>query len=220
MDLLRYKKEIMLNHHLVQRGIDDPRVLAAMREVPREEFVPPEFREHAYDDNPLPIEEGQTISQPYIVAYMAEALQVGESEKVLEIGTGSGYAAAVVSRMVKEVFTIERFPSLAAAATDRLERLGYHNVHVLCGDGSVGWPEKGPYNGIVVTAGAPRAPKPLMEQLSPGGNLVIPVGTTHLFQSLVRIHRVHETEYREEYLLDVRFVPLTGRYGWGGPDHS
>jgi protein-L-isoaspartate(D-aspartate) O-methyltransferase len=188
-----------------------------MREVPREEFVPPLLREAAYEDNPLPIAEGQTISQPYMVAYMSEALELSRESRVLEIGTGSGYAAAVLSRIVDRVHTVERLAGLARSARERLARLGYTNVQVLEGDGTMGWPEYAPYDAIVVTAGAPGVPKALAEQLALGGRLVIPVGAHPYNQLLVRVRRTGESEFREEELFEVRFVPLVGTAGWKLP---
>lgn len=210
-------RESMVRGQLEARGVRDPAVLAAMREVPREEFVPSALRGEAYEDIPLPIAEGQTISQPYMVAYMAEALELSRQERVLEIGTGSGYAAAVLSRIVDRVYTVERLMGLAVTARQRLARLGYDNVEVLEGDGSLGWPQHAPYDAIVVTAGAPGVPKPLAEQLVMGGRLVIPVGPHPYFQLLVRVRRVGEAEYREESLFEVRFVPLVGAAGWRLP---
>ncbi len=211
------QRDAMVREQLESRGIRDPAVLAAMREVPREEFVPRELREAAYDDNPLPIGEGQTISQPYMVAYMSEALELSPAHRVLEIGTGSGYAAAVLSRIVGQVYTVERLTGLAESARRRLDRLGYDNVRVEEGDGSLGLPEWAPYDAIVVTAGAPGVPKPLAEQLAIGGRLVMPVGATPYFQILVRLRRTGESEYREEELFEVRFVPLIGAAGWKLP---
>ncbi len=196
------------------RGISDSAVLAAMRQVPREEFVDPGMRELAYEDHPLPIAKGQTISQPFIVAYMTEALELTGSDRVLEVGTGSGYAAAVLSRIVDRVYSVERLEELAEDARRRLERLGYGNVVVLVGDGSLGWPEHAPYDAIVVTAGAPRVPTPLLRQLTGGGRLVIPVGPSSLLQNLVRVRRVGDDEVRYEELCGVRFVPLVGAEGW------
>ena len=213
---LAVMKETMIGNHLMARGIRDPRVITAMREVPREEFVAPELRVHAYDDNPLPIGEGQTISQPFIVAYMIEALELSPSDIALEIGTGSGYAAAVLSRVAAEVYTLERLPDLARDAEARLQRLGYTNVHVLEGDGTLGWPEQAPYNAIVVTAGAPEVPEPLLDQLAVNGRLIIPVGSTYFYQELLRVRRLGPTKYQREYLTDVRFVPLIGARGWRG----
>jgi len=204
----------MVRDQLMGRGISDSAVLAAMRQVPREEFVDPRMRELAYEDHPLPIAKGQTISQPFIVAYMTEALELTGSDRVLEVGTGSGYAAAVLSRIVDRVYSVERLEELAEDARRRLERLGYGNVVVLVGDGSLGWPEHAPYDAIVVTAGAPRVPTPLLRQLTGGGRLVIPVGPSSLLQNLVRVRRVGDDEVRYEELCGVRFVPLVGAEGW------
>jgi len=168
----------------------------------------------AYEDGPLPIAEGQTISQPYIVAYMTEALELSSRDKVLEIGTGSGYAAAVLSRIVDTVYSVERLEGLAHSARERLAMLGYNNIVVLVGDGTLGWPEHSPYDAIVVTAGAPQVPKPLLEQLAIGGKLVIPVGSSYVLQELVRVRRVAERDYHSEELCGVRFVPLIGVAGW------
>ena len=208
------RREIMITEHLVGRGIRDPLVIRAMREVPREAFVPEEMTEHAYDDYPLPIGEDQTISQPYIVAYMTEALELSATDRVLEIGTGSGYAAAVLGRIADTVYTVERLHTLARTARQRLAMLGYTNIVVLEGDGTLGWPEHAPYDAIVVTAGAPEVPKPLQEQLAVGGRLVIPVGPTLYLQMLVRVRRVTEDRYHHEELCAVRFVPLIGTAGW------
>jgi len=169
---------------------------------------------HAYDDAPLPIDEGQTISQPYIVAYMTEALELSASNRVLEIGTGCGYAAAVLSRIVTTVYSIERLGGLAKSARERLERLGYANIVVHEGDGTLGWLDHAPYDAIVVTAAAPRLPPPLLAQLALGGKLVIPVGPTSYQQTLVRVRRISEQDYRTEELCGVRFVPLIGAAGW------
>jgi protein-L-isoaspartate(D-aspartate) O-methyltransferase len=204
----------MVDLQLAGRGISDPRVLEAFSAVPREAFVPPDLAECAYDDTPLPIGSAQTISQPYIVAITIESLGLRGDERVLEIGTGSGYAAAVLSRLAKEVFTVERLPPLAEKAKERLARLGYHNVHVLCGDGTLGWPEHAPYHAIAVAAGAPEIPKALLSQLSPDGRLVIPVGPEESSQVLVRVAREGESSFREERIADVRFVPLIGEQGW------
>lgn len=209
-----YRREIMIRDHLLRRGIHDPAVLAAMRDVPRESFVGKGMQELAYEDNPLPIEEGQTISQPYIVAYMTEALELSSSDRVLEIGTGSGYAAAVLSRIAGTVYSVERLEGLAQSARQRLEMLGYTNIVVHVGDGTLGWQEHSPYDAIVVTAGAPKVPKPLLDQLAIGGRLVIPVGPSLALQVLVRVRRVSEHDYRNEELCGVRFVPLIGAAGW------
>jgi protein-L-isoaspartate(D-aspartate) O-methyltransferase len=204
----------MINLHLRGRGIRDPAVIAAMRQVPRETFVAEGLRDAAYEDYPLPIDGGQTISQPYIVAYMAEALELSVNDRVLEIGTGSGYAAAVLSRMVANVYSVERLGELALSASQRLTKLGYTNVQVFEGDGTLGWSEHAPYYAIVVTAGAPEVPQPLLDQLAVQGRLVIPVGPTPYLQVVVRIRRLGENEYRREELCDVRFVPLIGAAGW------
>lgn len=214
MKELDYQRDIMIREHLLSRGIRDQAVLKAMREVPREEFVSEPILERAYGDHPLPIAEGQTISQPYIVAYMTEALELNSADRVLEIGTGSGYAAAVLSRIVDTVHTVERLRGLAQSARQRLELLGYSNIVVHEGDGTLGWAEHAPYAAIVVTAGAPNVPKPLLEQLVIGGRLVIPVGRSFDVQELVRVRRVSEHDYRSEELCGVRFVPLIGAAGW------
>lgn len=209
-----YLRELMIREQLEYRGLHNQAVLAAMRSVPREEFVPRHLIEVAYSDGPLPIGEGQTISQPYMVAYMTEALELAETDKVLEIGTGSGYAAAVLSRIVTRVQSVERIEGLAVSARQRLERLGFTNIDVHVGDGSLGWPPSAPYDAIVVTAGAPEVPAPLLSQLSIGGRLVIPVGRNQTFQSLLRVRRYGEKEYRQENLMGVMFVPLIGAAGW------
>ena len=211
---LATQRAIMIKQQLEARGVRDQAVLAAMKEVPREDFVPPELLGVAYEDGPLPIGEGQTISQPYMVAYMIEALGIAPGDKVLEIGTGSGYAAAVLSRVATEVHTVERLVPLAETARARLGRLGYDNISVHVGDGTLGWPEHAPYHAIVVTAGAPSLPEPLLEQLAIGGRLVIPVGPHPRMQTLVRVRRLGEKDYREETLMDVVFVPLIGAAGW------
>jgi len=214
MEIHDYLREVMLKEHLQERGIRDRAVLAAMREVPREEFVDERVVAKAYGDHPLPIAEGQTISQPYIVAYMTEALELGPDDRVLEIGTGSGYAAAILSRIVTTVYSVERLGALAQSARQRLERLGYTNIVIHEGDGTLGWPEHAPYDAIVVTAGAPSVPQPLLAQLATGGRLVIPVGRSCDAQSLIRVRRVTEHDYHREELCGVRFVPLIGAAGW------
>jgi protein-L-isoaspartate(D-aspartate) O-methyltransferase len=207
-------REIMFREDLIGRGIKDAAVLRAMREVPREAFVPPELAAHAYADHPLPIEEEQTISQPYIVAYMTEALELTPGDRVLEIGTGSGYAAAVLSRIVTTVYSVERLGTLADKARKRLTALGYSNIVVQEGDGTLGWPEHAPYDAIVVTAGAPKLPEALLEQLATGGRMVIPIGPTSFLQMLIRVRRQGENDYHNEELCPVRFVPLIGAAGW------
>ncbi len=204
----------MVDRQIAARGIRDPLVLNAMRQVPRESFVPDDLREFAYHDTPLPIAADQTISQPYIVAYMAEALGLSGNERVLEIGTGSGYAAAILSLIAGEVFTVERIPELAKRASEILAALKYTNVKVHLGDGTLGWIDHAPYDAIVVTAGGPRVPDTLKEQLKIGGRLVIPVGDDKSIQDLVRITRRSEHSYETEEIAAVRFVPLIGDEGW------
>jgi protein-L-isoaspartate(D-aspartate) O-methyltransferase len=209
----------MVAHQILERGVRSEAVARAMREVPREAFIGAEMQEFAYADSPLPIGEGQTISQPYIVAYMIDALELEGGERVLEIGTGSGYAAAVLSRIAREVYTIERHPSLARDARSALARVGYDNVHVIEGDGTRGWPEAAPYDAIVVAAGGPEVPPALREQLAIGGCLLMPIGSTPREQRLVRVLRTGEDQYDQEDLLPVRFVPLIGEQGWPHEDN-
>lgn len=204
----------MVERQLEARGVRDPRVLEAMGKVAREAFLPTHLREFAYEDSPLPIAEGQTISQPYIVAYMIEALALQGGERVLEIGAGSGYAAAVLAEIAGEVYTIELHGALAAQAAHHLEDQGYDNVRVVHADGSQGWPEGAPYDAIVVAAGGPEVPQSLREQLAVGGRLVIPIGPSPRLQELVRVTRLDLDDYKQEDLADVRFVPLVGREAW------
>lgn len=201
-------RERMVDEQIVARGIRDPLTLAAMRKVPRHLFVPERERDAAYGDHPLPIGEDQTISQPYIVAFMTEALALGGGEKVLEVGTGSGYQAAILAEIAGEVYTIEIIPSLAAGAAARLEALGYKNVHVRAGDGYRGWPEAAPFDAIIVTAAPDHVPQPLVDQLETGGRLVIPVGTVS--QDLRVLVKREGGRLVEERTLPVRFVPMTG----------
>jgi len=207
-------RERMVQRQIAGRGVRSEKVLGAMRKVPRERFLPNGQGAWAYDDTPLPIGDGQTISQPYIVAYMTEALALVGGEKVLEIGTGSGYAAAVLAEIAADVYTIERIDGLAIMARANLAELGYENVHVRQGDGTLGWPEHAPFDGIIVTAGGPDVPDTLKNQLKIGGRLVMPIGKTAGYQELVRITRTTETEFEMEYLMPVRFVPLIGEEGW------
>ena len=203
----------MVEKDLRKRGIHDPRVLEAMASVPRHLFVPESEREHAYEDRALPLEVGQTISQPYIVGYMSEALRVRPGDRVLEVGTGSGYQTAVLTLLAAEVFTVERIGDLQGAAREVLERLGITNVRFLVGDGTLGWEAHAPYDRILVTAGAPDVPGPLKEQLDPdGGRMVIPVGDADV-QELIAMTRVGN-EWTHEPLLGCRFVPLVGDEGW------
>jgi protein-L-isoaspartate(D-aspartate) O-methyltransferase len=207
-------RERMVTRDIAGRDVRDVRVLAAMRKVAREAFVPESLREVAYDDTPLPIGSGQTISQPYIVAFMIEALQLDGGEKALEIGTGSGYAAAVLAEIAGEVTTVERLRPLADRAAERFAALGYRHIHVWHADGTCGWPAHAPYDAIVVTAGGPQVPEALKQQLAIGGRLVIPVGADQDTQQLVRVTRQSETEFATEEIAPVRFVPLIGEQGW------
>jgi protein-L-isoaspartate(D-aspartate) O-methyltransferase len=209
-------RDRMVEQQIEERGVRDAAVLSAMRKVPRDRFVPERLAARAYDDRPLPIGEGQTISQPYIVAMMTEALRLRPDDRVLEIGTGSGYAAAVLAVIAAEVYTIERLAGLAESARRRLAELGYANVHVRHGDGSLGWPEHAPYDAIVVTASGPNVPPALLEQLAIGGRLVIPIGPDMDEQRLVRIERSGADCYEREILESVAFVPLIGAQGWPG----
>jgi len=204
----------MVAEQIARRGVNDRGVLEAMRQVPRHCFVPPEYQDIAYSDGPLPIGEGQTISQPYIVALMTEQLHLRGGETVLDIGTGSGYQAAILARLARQVHTIERYPLLAERARAALAAVGIHNVQVHVGDGSGGLPEFAPYQGIVLAAAAPRVPQPLLEQLSEGGRLVLPVGGW-AGQTLETWQRCGEV-YDCEQVLPVAFVPLRGEYGWKG----
>lgn len=210
------ERQYMVEHHVEARGVRSPLVLNAMRTVPREEFLPAHLRDDAYEDTPLPIGEGQTISQPYIVAFMVEALGLDGGETVLEIGAGSGYAAAILSRIASDVYTVERIGELAQKAASKLEDLRYDNVHVLHADGTRGWPDHAPYDAIIVAAGGPEIPKSLKQQLKIGGRLVIPVGGDPRVQELIRVTRVSEDDYKTEDIADVRFVPLLGEEGWAG----
>src|SRR3954454_8682509 len=213
-------RDEMVEQDIAARCVRDELVLDAMRKVPRELFVPDNLREFAYEDSPLPIGAGQTISQPYIIAFMAEALMLQAGKKILEIGTGSGYAAAVLSEIAADVYTVERLGQLADSAAARLAELGYRNVHVLRGDGTRGWPEHAPYDAIVVAAGGPQVPESLKEQLKIGGRLVMPVGADQRTQELVRVTRISTDEYRSEDIADVRFVPLIGEEGWQTADEK
>jgi len=202
----------MVERQIKGRGVRDKRVLEAMRKVPRHLFLPPEKADQAYEDHPVSIGRGQTISQPYMVALMTEALELRGDEKVLEIGTGSGYQTAILAELAREVYSVERIPELADEAVERLEGLGYTNVHVRVGNGTLGWPEQAPFDAILVTAGAPKVPKSLKAQLADGGRLVIPVGS-EFHQVLYRIRRRGD-EFLEEPLTSCVFVPLIGEEGW------
>jgi protein-L-isoaspartate(D-aspartate) O-methyltransferase len=212
------ERRMMVETQIRKRGVSSARVLEAMAAVPRHEFVPIKFRSDAYADKPLPIGEAQTISQPYMVAAMTEALELTGSERVLEIGTGSGYQAAVLSLLVPQVITVESHTSLALAAQKRLSHLGYANVHVHNGDGSAGFPDAAPYDAILVTAGAPEIPRVFASQLRDGGRIVIPVGDRDN-QELVRA-RMENGELKSHALFHCKFVPLLGRFGWSWPDRK
>jgi protein-L-isoaspartate(D-aspartate) O-methyltransferase len=205
----------MVETQIHRRGVHNAAVLAAMGLVPRHEFVATEFRKRAYEDAPLPIGDGQTISQPYMVAAMTAALHLSGQERVLEIGGGCGYQAAVLSSLAKEIITIEYRAELATAAAERLARLGYTNVHVHCGDGTLGLPELAPFHAILVAAGAPALPGPLLAQLADGGRMVVPVGSLEN-QELQLIERSRDT-FRTTVLDTCRFVPLVGAHGWKEP---
>jgi protein-L-isoaspartate(D-aspartate) O-methyltransferase len=202
----------MIETQLLRRGVKDERVLRAMRSVPRHEFVPLQSKTMAYADEPLAIGSGQTISQPYIVAAMTAALQLDGTEKVLEIGTGCGYQTAVLSLTSREVYSVEYRSELALGATERLQRLGFTNVHVHCGDGSIGLKELAPFDAILVAAAAPAVPQPLLEQLNEGGRLIAPIGAED-HQELTRVRR-HNGTFVTEHGEGCRFVPLVGRHGW------
>jgi protein-L-isoaspartate(D-aspartate) O-methyltransferase len=205
-------REKMVSEQIARRGLQSPRLLEAFRSVPRHSFVPPDCQKNAYDDGPLPIGIGQTISQPYIVALMTSLLALEGDENVLEIGTGSGYQAAVLSRLAKTVHTIERHVPLAEHASEILSTLGYANIFVHTGDGTRGWPDDAPYQGILVTAAAPSPPQPLLDQLSEGGRLVIPVGD-HYGQDL-QVWERRDGKFEPESIIPVVFVPLRGEFGW------
>lgn len=213
MDQYVGARKEMVDLQLRRRGIRDERVLAAFEEVPRHLFLPEHHRHAAYEDMPVPIGQGQTISQPYIVALMISLLGLEGDERVLEVGTGSGYEAALLSKMAAEVHTIELLPELGAAAASLIARLGYANVHVHIGDGSMGWPEAAPYPAIVVSAAAPSVPPPLLEQLSEAGRLVLPVANNH--EQLLEVFTREGDDYAERVVVPVAFVPMRGRHGWG-----
>ena len=205
------ERGVEYTRHLIGKDAFDARVMAAFTEVPRHEFVPEDLQARAYDDGPLPIGEGQTISQPYIVALMTDLLDAEPDDVILEVGTGSGYQAAILSRLVKQVYSIEVIDALATEARARLRRLGYDNVEVRSADGYAGWPEHAPFDGIIVTAAAPSVPEPLIEQLKPGGRLVIPVGRPYGSQELMLLEKMPDGETQSRHVLDVAFVPLTRR---------
>jgi len=206
----------MVENQLIARGINDARVIRAFLKVPRHLFVPEGELEEAYDDHPLPIGDGQTISQPYMVALMTQCLELKGDERVLEVGTGSGYQTAILAELAREVYTIERIEGLAKRAKDVLTGLGYENIHYRVGDGTEGWEEFAPYDAIIVTAAAPKVPPPLIEQLAEGGRLVAPIGR-RFGQELVRV-RKEKGRLREEDICGCVFVPLIGKYGWRKED--
>ena len=210
MDRFADARDRMVARQIEARGIDDPALLAAFRTVPREQFVAPEQASSAYDDRALPIEAGQTISQPYIVALMIAAAEVGASDRVLEVGAGSGYAAAVLGQVAGQVIAIERHGELARLASDRIARLGYTNVRIVEGDGTLGCPESAPYNAIFAAASGRRVPPALVEQLRPGGRLIIPLGRHNWSQSLVKLTKRADGGLDRQTLCAVRFVPLVG----------
>ena len=203
----------MVEDQVMARGVKDPRVIDAMLRVPRHKFVEQALESQAYQDGPLPIGERQTISQPYMVAVMSEALALDGTEKVLEVGTGSGYQAAVLALLADRVFSLERIPALARRARKILDACGYSKVNIRLADGTLGWQEMAPFDAIIVTAGAPDVPRDYLDQLAVGGRLVIPVGD-RMSQVLMRITRTAEDEFKEEQLLGCRFVPLVGNHGW------
>jgi protein-L-isoaspartate(D-aspartate) O-methyltransferase len=205
----------MIDRAIRRRGLDDPRLLAAFRAVPREEFVSTEYRNQAYDDGPLPIESGQTISQPYIVALTIDAATIGPDDKVLEVGAGSGYAAAVIGQVAREVIAIERHHELVGLAQERIRRLGYENVHIVEGDGTKGCPAEAPFDAIVAAASGSHVPTVLVDQLKPGGRIVMPIGDPHSVQSLVKLTKRDDGTLEREDLGAVRFVPLIGEHGFG-----
>jgi protein-L-isoaspartate(D-aspartate) O-methyltransferase len=202
------RRDLMVRRDIEARGVDDPALLDAFRQVPREFFVSPAQAGQAYQDRALPIEAGQTISQPYIVALMIHAAAIGENDRVLEVGAGSGYAAAVIGRIAREVIAIERHGELVRIATERMARLGYANVRIVEGDGTWGWPERAPYDAILAAASGSRVPEALIEQLKPGGRLVMPLGGQWGVQSLIKLTRHADGSTSREHLAAVRFVPL------------
>ena len=208
------EREAMIERQIASRGISEPTILEAFRAVPREEFLSPDFRESAYGDHPLPIEAGQTISQPYIVALMIHAAEVKCGDRVLEVGAGSGYAAAVMSRIAGEVIAIERQPDLVKVAQERMDRLGYDNVRIVEGDGTRGWEADAPYDAILAAASGSHVPPPWVKQLADGGRIVMPVGDPGWVQKLVKVTKGPAAQLITEDLGGVRFVPLIGEEGW------
>lgn len=204
-------RQNMVATQLKSRDITDPKVLKAMGTVPRHKLIPPSLWNQAYSDHPLPIGEGQTISQPYVVAYMTQALGLKGNENILEIGTGSGYQAAVLSRLLPKVYSIEIRPKLAKTAQEKLGIINYDNIEIKNADGYFGWEEKGPFDAIIITAAANHVPPPLLKQLKPGGRLILPLGSTVFFQTLTLITKDKMGKPKVKHLIDVRFVPLVGK---------
>jgi protein-L-isoaspartate(D-aspartate) O-methyltransferase len=213
------EREAMVERQLRRRGITEPAILDAFRSVPREAFVGADSAHLAYGDHPLPIEAGQTISQPYLVALMIQAAAIQAGDKVLEVGSGSGYAAAIISRIARQVIGIERQPELVELAGERLARLGYGNVEIVAGDGTLGWPDDAPYDAIIAAASGSHVPKSLVEQLSPRGRLVMPVGDPAAAQRLVKVTKRPDGSLQQSDLAVVRFVPLIGEEGWSDARH-
>ena len=207
-------RERMVKRQIEARGIRDPAILDAFREVPREAFVSPDYARNAYDDHPLPIEAGQTISQPYIVALMIAAAEIGPGDRVLEVGAGSGYAAAIMGRIAREVIGIERQHDLVEIARERLQRLGYDNVRIVEGDGTRGCPAEASFDAILAAASGSHVPQPLVEQLMSGGRLVMPIGDPGGVQTLIKVTKREDGTLRQSDLGEVRFVPLIGKEGW------
>ena len=208
------EREAMIERHLVNRGIREQPIIEAFRQVPREKFVAEEYEHLAYGDHPLPIEAGQTISQPYIVALMIQAAEIKPGDKVLEIGAGSGYAAAVISRIAEKVVAIERQHDLVEVASERLQRLGYDNVRIVEGDGTRGCPDEAPFDAILAAASGSHVPEPLLAQLALGGRIVMPIGSPGWVQELVKVTKQDGGVLKQENLGGVRFVPLIGEEGW------
>jgi protein-L-isoaspartate(D-aspartate) O-methyltransferase len=209
-------RERMIGQQIAARGLDDPQLLAAFRAVPRELFVSADYAGYAYQDSPLPIESGQTISQPYIVALTIYAARIGPGDKVLEVGAGSGYAAAVIGQIAAEVIAIERHHELVELARQRMKRLGYNNVRIVEGDGTLGWPAEAPFDAVVAAASGSHVPQGWIAQLKPGGRIVMPLGSPHSVQSLVKVTKQDDGTLKQEDLGGVRFVPLIGAEGFGG----
>ena len=213
-DIRADERFMMVERQIASRGINNPRVLAAMRQVPRHVFIPPPYDSSAYEDCPLPIGNGQTISQPYIVALMTELLNPGPTDHILEIGAGSGYQTAILAVLAKNVITIERIPAVADLARSNLAKLSITNARLVVGDGTIGYPPDAPYDGILITAATPQIPQPLIDQIAEGGRLIAPVGGRDI-QELVRVNRIRN-RITESHHGGVRFVPLIGTYGWSG----